>query len=229
MEKQLVNGFFFFSQQTHVCSQFSSTCRLHMRVEFMLGSAKDGASPSRLLLAMKFSRLTSYQSKQRWDKWAKMEALIGTVPWEACCWRFVGWKSFRGPLLWLVLNLSTWLPQGLVSALTLVPAGKPKNICIFWDFLQQEQTTSVLLSLTWPFLCSSLSRPPDNSGTCRLPQNVAVFWMGLGSGPGPLYGVCFTCSYWGFMEFTNRAYLGPHKIILRKEGTVSAYIYQLYI
>ena len=101
----------FLNQQTHVCFQFVLVFCSHISVEFMLSSAEDRPSPSRLLLTLRFSRAINYQSKASLDKWAKWSVLIGTMCWEALLWMALALEALQGALAAAGPEYPQQLPQ----------------------------------------------------------------------------------------------------------------------
>ena len=83
----------------------------HISVEFMLSSAEDRPSPSRLLLTLRFSRAINYQSKASLDKWAKWSVLIGTMCREALLWMALALEALQGALAAAGPEYPQQLPQ----------------------------------------------------------------------------------------------------------------------
>ena len=197
----------------------------------MLSSAKDRPSPARILLTLRFNRAINYQSKASLDKRAKWNALIRTMCREALLWMVLGLEALQGALAAVGLEYPQRLPQWLTSQHSPWSQQWGLKILTFSRTLynQNKENLSCSHSLTCSFLFDPLSRRPDSSGHCSLPQNVAVFCLVSGSQLGHLYGGHFASSSWAIVEFTNWECLGSNKVMSRKGGTVLVFIGQLFI
>lgn len=186
----------------------------------MLSSAKCRPYPSRLLLTPRFNRVINHQSKASPDKWAKWSVLIGTMCWEALLLMVLGLEALQGALPAAGLQYLQRLPPWLTS---LHAPGSQKwglKILAFSSILynQNKAFSSILYNqnkenlscshlLTCCFLSHPLLGPPDHSGSCRLPQHVAIFCLVSESHLGNLYGGPFAIML---------SYCGVHKLVLTK-------------